>query len=554
MKHLRFLIVLLFVVGLSSPALLHFTASSQSQQAQAPQADKVSGTGFPVTPSESDLIRRCGLGIDCEGSNPFDSSTFTFDASAGASPPAACQPCPDCPQEPVCAKEAPADFSTATNGFADPDTHTKDLETFNTVDEIKDGLGPVYNAQSCRECHQNPVSGAISQITELRAGHNDSANQFVDAPGGSLINDRAINSKVQERVPPLFSALVFTPNPIPNASPIRSPSPIPAEETVRTFRTSLNLLGDGFVEAIPNGTLLAIRNFQSNLTNGVVIGEALAVPVLEANLQDNRDCKDSTLNCVRRIGRFGWKDQIPSLLTFSGDAYLNEMGITNFLVINENSSLGRPVAAFDGVDDDTPCLEKVEFCPECPCGEDDERDIDAFTRFMRATKAPPQDQDIQEEFASDIAEGRALFTQMPGLNYSCSVCHVPAIVTARAGTVVNGGTFEIDKNLGFKIIRPFSDFLLHDIGTGDGIVQNGTQSSRTKLRTPPLWGVRTRTRLMHDGSSVSPTGSSVPPNGASFTFMEAILRHQGEAAAVTSRFQLLTNDQKRKLIMFLESL
>jgi CxxC motif-containing protein (DUF1111 family) len=113
----------------------------------------------------------------------------------------------------------------------------------------------------------------------------------------------------------------------------------------------------------------------------------------------------------------------------------------------------------------------------------------------------------------------------------------------------------VDKALGFKVIRPFSDFLLHDIGTGDGIVQNDlTQVTRLKVRTPPLWGVRTRTRLMHDGSSVSPTGSAVPPNGASFTFMEAILRHQGEAAAVTAQFQLLGDNQKRQLIVFLESL
>jgi CxxC motif-containing protein (DUF1111 family) len=120
--------------------------------------------------------------------------------------------------------------------------------------------------------------------------------------------------------------------------------------------------------------------------------------------------------------------------------------------------------------------------------------------------------------------------------------------------VINGGQFKVDKPLGFKVIRPFSDFLLHDIGTGDGIVQNGGQTTRLKVRTPPLWGVRTRTRLLHDGSSVSPTGSETPPAGASFTFMEAILRHQGEAAAVTAQFQRLTDDQKRQLIVFLESL
>jgi CxxC motif-containing protein (DUF1111 family) len=584
MKHLKVLIALLFAVA-TALVLLDPTASSQGQDpnAQTNQADKVSGTGVTATAIDDPKFGpRCLPVNDCEGSNPFDSSTFTFSAADGERPPAADRcplPCPDCPEPEECgddrrAAEAPADFSTDSNGFASDKDHEADLEAFDKFDLIDEGLGPVYNAQACRECHQNPVSGAISQITELRAGHNV-GNEFFDAPGGSLINDRAINSKVQERVPPLFSALVYTrlirrddgggvgeipayptPSPTPAASPIPSPSPIPNEEPVRTFRTSLNLLGDGFVEVIPNGTLLAISNAQAAISGGVIRGLAIAVPVLEANIRRNPDCaiSNSDVDCLRRIGRFGWKDQIPSLLSFSGDAYLNEMGITNFLVRAENTSLGRPVSAFDDVSDEQKCEVPVEFCEECLCGEDTERDIDAFTRFMRATKAPPQDHDVQAEFADDIREGRQLFTQMPGLAYSCSACHVPAIVTARPGVVVNQGFLKVDKNLGFKIIRPFGDFLLHDIGTGDGIVQNGGQPTRLKVRTPPLWGVRTRTRLMHDGSSVSPTGSAIPPPSASFTFMEAILRHQGEAAAVTAHFQLLTNDQKRRLIMFLESL
>jgi CxxC motif-containing protein (DUF1111 family) len=94
--------------------------------------------------------------------------------------------------------------------------------------------------------------------------------------------------------------------------------------------------------------------------------------------------------------------------------------------------------------------------------------------------------------------------------------------------------------LGNKVFHPFSDFLLHDVGTGDGIVQNGPQSTRLKVRTPPLWGVRTRDRLMHDGESL--------------TFMEAILKHSGEATSVINLFQALSPDQKKHLIMFLESL
>src|SRR5207247_1593177 len=105
-----------------------------------------------------------------------------------------------------------------------------------------------------------------------------------------------------------------------------------------------------------------------------------------------------------------------------------------------------------------------------------------------------------------------------------------------ACTVINGGQFTVPPALANKNIRPFSDFLLHDIGTGDFIVQNGGPDTRTTVRTPPLWGVRTRTRLMHDGNSR--------------TFNDAILRHSGEALQVRLRYQALSADDKRKLITF----
>ena len=94
---------------------------------------------------------------------------------------------------------APTGFSDETNGVADQATHDEDREVFGEVELIADGLGPVYNAQSCRECHQNPVSGGISQVTELRAGHFD-GQSFLDHPGNSLINDRAIDAGIQEHV------------------------------------------------------------------------------------------------------------------------------------------------------------------------------------------------------------------------------------------------------------------------------------------------------------------------------------------------------------------
>src|SRR5713101_3050065 len=171
--------------------------------------------------------------------------------------------------------EAPTGFDSLTNGFITQADFDADRSRFEDREEITPkGLGPVYNAQSCAECHQNPVTGAISQVTEVRAGHFDGVN-FIDHPGGSLINDRAVDASIQERV-------------------------LGGNE-VRTFRTSLNTLGDGFVECIDSNTLVAISNGQP----AGMRGQFIQVPVAEAG--------------TIRGGRFGWKNQQASLLSFSSD-------------------------------------------------------------------------------------------------------------------------------------------------------------------------------------------------------------------------------------------
>ncbi len=177
--------------------------------------------------------------------------------------------------------EAPTGFDGLSNGMVAQATHDSDADDFNEVEQIDDGLGPLYNAQSCRECHQNPVTGGISQVTELRAGHKDAHGLFVAptvvaADGSlltvdrSLINDRATCPEIAEHVPDT--------------------------ETIRTFRTSLNTLGDGFVEAVADETFLAIAAYQRRQSGGVIHGQVTSVDVLEAP-------------GTKRIGRFGWKNQ-----------------------------------------------------------------------------------------------------------------------------------------------------------------------------------------------------------------------------------------------------
>ena len=392
------------------------------------------------------------------------------------------------------ASEAPAGYDNLTNGFLSQTDFNNDKGVFEERDDIAKGLGPVYNTQSCAECHQNPVTGAISQVTELRAGHNDANGNFVDAAGGSLINDRATNANIQERVPS-------------------------TAENIRTFRTSLNTVGDGFIEAINSNTIVAIANNQPGQSGGQIAGQFIQVPVLEApgNI---------------RVGRFGWKNQQASLLSFSSDAYLNEQGITNRFNLTENTSNGRFVgfgSGFDPVPDNQPCASNTSV----NCGEDGDEDINAFAGFMRSTKVPPRDSALAA--TSDAQTGQTLFNQV-----GCNICHVASITTSAPGTVINGGAFTVPTALGNKIIHPYSDFLLHDVGTGDGIVQNGGQSTANKMRTPPLWGVRSRDRLMHDGESL--------------TRSEAVLRHGGEATGVINNYRALSVTQRNQIATFLNSL
>jgi CxxC motif-containing protein (DUF1111 family) len=375
-------------------------------------------------------------------------------------------------------EEAPAGFDNLTNGFVDQSTFDNDREVFEEREEIDEGLGPVYNAQSCLDCHQNPISGGISQVTEVRAGRRDRSGRFVAAQGGSLINDRAIHPEIHERVP--------------DGAPIRA------------LRSSLNTLGDGFVEAIADDTLKEIAARQPFESRGRIRGQWIEVPVLESP-------------GTKRVGRFGWKTQHASLLSFSADAYLNEMGITSPMAPTENTSNGNPVDAYDEVVDP----------------EDGGEDVEGFARFMRATKVPPRDQALAATPAA--MAGSELFELI-----GCAHCHVSTMVTAPTGTVINGGAFVVPPALGDKTIHPFSDFLLHNVGTGDGIVQDGGEATGNKLRTPPLWGVRTRVRLMHDG--------------ASMTLNDAILRHRGEALIVALRYRKLKSDQKNAVITFLKSL
>jgi CxxC motif-containing protein (DUF1111 family) len=412
------------------------------------------------------------------------------------------------------APEAPAAFDNKSNGMVEDATHRADQAKFDEIENISDGLGPLYNAQSCRECHQNPISGGPSQITELRVGHLGPDHRFLNPnipiargtetiTGRTLVNDRAIcpssafpDTEIQERAPD--------------------------SETIRTGRVSLNVLGDGFVEAVADQTLIDLSRDQCKGSHGKICGLVVYVPIVEAPGKAG-------------VGRFGWKNQHASLLSFSGDAYLNEMGITTQYFPEEVTKLCNTVSE-----------------PNDVPGADGLADVDRFARFIRASKAPPRD--VTLAVTPGAQKGSELFDRI-----GCAVCHVRTLVTAPAGSKINAGAYTVPSAVGGRTFHPYGDFLLHDVGTGDGIViptvehygranrqmprecsPENFQKTQNRVRTAPLWGVRLRTRLMHDGASV--------------TLRDAILRHAGEASQSVRDFHKLAARDQDALLEFLKSL
>ena len=397
--------------------------------------------------------------------------------------------------------EAPAGFTTPpltqnpapqtiSNGLTEPagDTFVLDQLQFERVHDPTNGLGPVFNGVSCAQCHQNSVTGSSGQLTELRVGHLDNNGNFVNPTvlvnggavsitGRSIVNDRAICDVAQEHVPDT--------------------------ETIQTRRAVLNTLGDGFVEAVSDQTLIAIAAGQPSQSAGRIHGEYIQIPVLESP-------------GATAVGRFGWKDQQPTVLSFVADAYLNEMGVTNRL---------RPK--------DVTSVCKVTADPEDTPDSIGLADIDHFAQFIRSTQTPPRDTTLASSL--DAHAGSQLFQSI-----GCSICHVSTMVTQPAGTTTNGGAYVIGSALGNKTFHPYGDFLLHDVGTGDGIVQAGPADTANKLRTAPLWGLHIKSRFMHDLNSL--------------TLDDAIRRHGGEANRVIEKYRHLDDVQQQRLLTFLKSL
>ena len=340
---------------------------------------------------------------------------------------------------------------------------------FTNVETPTTGLGPIFNRDSCVACHGGPAVGGSSPVFVTRFGRT--ANGVFDpltSLGGSLLQERAISRDGLEKIPP--------------------------QANVIAKRQSTPLFGLGLIEAIPDATIL--RGVRTTAVNGV-LGKASMV-------QDVATGR-------RLVGRFGWKAQQANLLTFSGDAYLNEMGITSRLFPTENAPNGN-VALLTR-------LDKVRDPEDQVDPADGKGDIDRLTDFMRFIAAPPT-----APVTASTAFGAKIF-----LDTGCASCHTPMMMT---------GPNPVSA-LSNKTVMLYSDLLLHDMGPlGDGIAQ-GSAGARD-MKTPPLWGLNVSGPYLHDGRAA--------------TIEAAIQAHDGEARIIMDNYLKLNADQKRLLVEFLKSI
>lgn len=257
---------------------------------------------------------------------------------------------------------------------------------------------------------------------------------------------------------------------------------IPADANVFSRRLPISTFGSGLIDAITDDELVALEDPDDRNGDGIR-GRA-------ARIFDRASGRT-------RIGRFGWKAQQASLLAFSAAAYHDELGVTSDLY---------PADRVIGVD-----AARVAECDQVPDPEDKRqvdtgmRSIDLLVAFM-STLPPPE----PAPDTSDTIAGRRRFDEA-----ACTTCHRPQVGAARA----------------------FSDFLLHDIGTGDGIPEG--DAAPHEMRTAALWGIRARRMFLHDGSAA--------------TIEDAIARHGGEASTARARFAAMHVEAQRQLVAFVMS-
>jgi CxxC motif-containing protein (DUF1111 family) len=397
---------------------------------------------------------------------------------------------------------------------------------FAAVEDITDGLGPTFNEAACGNCHAIPTIGGSGNQIERRFGRLTNGVFFgfdraPDNEGGTLRQ--------------LFSNGPYT-GPTGAACNVVLDKEAPSANIHNVGRRSLPLFGLGLVDAMPDSFFDFLAAIEPAAQRGKVL----------RRIPDFPDVRDPNQSLTRtRVQRFGIKNQQTNLVSFAGDAYVNEMGITT-----QSCYKGTPILAF--AFENTPNNTAVpagcnggDLAPANPAGNpnipqftDDtvgacvgdaasevQEDMANFLFFMEHLAPPPPD--TSDPIGAAI--GAVVFA-----NVGCVNCHsaVPFVTPPNPFNGVPGGT----------VFFPFSDFLVHDMGSlGDRIGNTGDSEATTRLmRTAPLWGTRFNTQLLHDGRAHS--------------VAEAVRAHDGQGAASRDAFNALSALDKQFLTRFVNSL
>jgi CxxC motif-containing protein (DUF1111 family) len=377
---------------------------------------------------------------------------------------------------------------------------------FGQTETQQDGLGPIFNERSCSACHANGSIGGAGQNIERRYGTlTNGVFNSLASTGGSLRQ--------------LFGIGGFNPSPGVNCQS-GTDATNPAGATIFAGRVTTPTFGLGLVELIPDGTIQGIASAQPPSIRGVA-------NTTQIHLTSGTFTRGQT-----HVARFGWKAAHASLADFAADAYMNEMGITTTScaggsVVNdfatENRANRAPTnAVINGCPDDLVPGTDDDLAAEtnnCAGGLTEvQDDVANFAFFMRNLAPAPR--------GVDNSSGRGL-TEFN--REGCNGCHVTT-------------TFTVTANGRSQSFQPFSDFLVHDMGTlGDGIGNDGDSVAVTRrMRTAPLWGIRFRNGLLHDARTTDRAA--------------AIQAHDGQGAAARDGFNGATSAQRNDLLLFLSSL
>jgi len=382
--------------------------------------------------------------------------------------------------------------------------------------KTRQGLGPLFSAQSCSSCHakdgrgapplteKDPVVGLLLRISVPGKGEHGEPLPVPDY--GDQIQHRAIDGVAPEaKIAVKYDSVDGKYS---DGTPFQLLKPryeltepaygaFPADMLVSPRVAPANF-GMGLLEAIPDAGILA------------------HVDEKDANGDGISGRANHVWNVVREreeLGRFGWKANQPTVAQQNFSAFLGDMGITSPAVPKQN------------------CREVQEACrkaPALPHVEIDAESLRQMDLYMKLI-AVPAARDTQ---TPGFSEGLQTFRSA-----GCNSCHVESYVTGK----------DVDADeLSFQTIRPYTDLLLHDMGEGLADGRPDFQATGNEWRTPPLWGiglvptVNGHTRYLHDGRARS--------------LEEAVLWHGGEASASRQAFLSLPAAKRSALLFFLSSL